>query len=93
MSYRPEASTEPASEPCSGGNPIFAALLILTVVTQTELALAFILAGVLLLLAKAPPRWLKSHAPFLTLAPWFMLAPACAGRLVHPAISADILAT
>jgi len=55
---------------------IFAVLLVLTVVTQTELALAFILAGLLALVAKAPPRRLKSRVPFLSLAPWFMLAPA-----------------
>ena len=49
---------------------IFAVLLALTVATQSELAIAFILAGLLVLLAKAPPRWLKERVPFLSIAPW-----------------------
>ncbi len=55
---------------------IFAVLLVLTVVTQTELALAFILAGLAVLLAKAPPRWRKARVSALALAPWPLLLPA-----------------
>ena len=55
---------------------IFAALLVLTVVTQTELAVAFILAGLLVLVAKAPPLWLKARVPFLAVAPWLAVVPA-----------------
>jgi len=55
---------------------IFAVLLVLTVATQTELALAFILAGLLVLLAKAPPRRLMARFATLALAPWPLLLPA-----------------
>jgi chromate transporter len=54
---------------------IFAVLLALTVATQSELAIAFILAGLLVLLVKAPPRRLKARAPALALAPWPALLP------------------
>jgi len=55
---------------------IFAALLVLTVATQSELALAFVLAGLLVLLAKAPPRRFKARFATLALAPWPALLPA-----------------
>jgi chromate transporter len=55
---------------------IFAVLLALTVVTQSELAIAFILAGLLVLLAKAPPLWIKARVPFLVVVPWFAVVPA-----------------
>src|SRR5215213_7887144 len=48
---------------------IFAVLLVLTVATQGELAIAFILAGLLVLLVKAPPRRLKVWGSMLGLAP------------------------
>jgi chromate transporter len=48
---------------------IFAALLIITVLTRAELAQFFILAGLLTLLVKAPPAWLKARIPFVGQAP------------------------
>ena len=55
---------------------IFAVLLVLTVATQSELAIAFVLAGLLVLLAKAPPRRFKARFATLALAPWPALLPA-----------------
>jgi chromate transporter len=43
---------------------IFAVLLVVTVLTRAELAEMFILAGLLTLLVKAPPAWLKTRLPF-----------------------------
>ncbi len=48
---------------------IFAALAAVTVVVQAELAVLFVLAGLLVLLVQAPPRWIKGHVPFLSLLP------------------------
>src|ERR671916_753520 len=52
---------------------IFAVLFIVTAVAQAELAEFFLLAGILVLLVKAPPAWLRARLPFLALSP---LAPA-----------------
>jgi len=43
---------------------IFAVLLVVTVLTRAELAEMFILAGLLTLLVKAPPAWLKTRMLF-----------------------------
>jgi chromate transporter len=51
---------------------IFAVLLIVTVLTRAELAEFFILAGILTLLVKAPPAWLKARLPFGVTAPAFI---------------------
>ena len=53
---------------------IFAVLLAVTVWAQAELAEFFILAGLLVMVAKAPPTWLVGRLPFLIVAPW-PLAP------------------
>jgi chromate transporter len=45
---------------------VFAALFISTVWLQAELAQAFIVSGLVVLVIKAPPRWLKSVAPRLS---------------------------
>ena len=41
----------------------------LTVLTRAELAQFFILAGLITLIVKAPPAWLKAHVRFLAQAP------------------------
>jgi chromate transporter len=46
---------------------IFAALLVVTVVTQAELAVIFILAGLLVICVRAFPRGLKDRLPFANL--------------------------
>src|SRR5215218_10332926 len=60
---------------------IFAALFAITVWAQAELAEFFLLAGLLVLLVKAPPRWLRSRLPVLGVA---------SGPLVLPALSATV---
>ncbi len=64
---------------------IFAVVGVVTVVTQAELAIFFILAGLLVLMVKAPPGWLTARLSFLTLTapgifvlPMVQVAPAAA---------------
>jgi chromate transporter len=49
---------------------IFVVLALATALLQTELAELFLLAGLLSLVIKAPPTWLKTRLPFLSLAAW-----------------------
>src|SRR5438128_624887 len=44
---------------------IFGVLAVVTVLTRAELAAFFILAGLLVLVIKAPPRWLQQRMPGL----------------------------
>src|SRR5215204_7593266 len=60
---------------------IFAVLFIVTAVAQAELAEFFLVAGLLVLLVKAPPRWLRSRLPVFGIA---------SGPLVLPALSATV---
>jgi chromate transporter len=48
---------------------IFAVLLVVTVLTRAELAQFFVLAGLVTLVVKAPPAWLKARYPFGLSAP------------------------
>jgi chromate transporter len=48
---------------------IFAAVLGVTSFTRTEIAWLFILAGLLVIVVRAPPRRLKKAFPFLSIAP------------------------
>jgi chromate transporter len=48
---------------------IFAVLLVVTVLTRAELAQFFILAGLVTLVVKAPPAWLKARFPSGLFAP------------------------
>src|SRR5215218_1190081 len=48
---------------------IFAVLFIVTAVAQAELAEFFLLTGLLVLLVKAPPQWLRSRLPVFGIAP------------------------
>src|SRR5918997_1633605 len=48
---------------------IFAVLFIVTAVAQAELAEFFLVAGLLVLLVKAPPRWLRERLPALAISP------------------------
>src|SRR5919112_458281 len=50
---------------------IFGALFVVTAVAQAELAEFFLLAGILVLLVKAPPQWLRSRLPVFGIAPGF----------------------
>src|SRR3954447_22783157 len=51
---------------------IFAVLFVVTAVAQAELAEFFLLAGILVLLVKAPPRWLRSRLPVFGIPPGFV---------------------
>ncbi len=55
---------------------IFTVLFAVTVWTGAELAQLFILAGLLALVVKAPPRWSRSRIPHLSVAPWPVALPA-----------------
>ena len=57
---------------------IFAAVLAATYFTRAELAWLFILAGLLVLVVRAPPQWLKRRLPFLSVAPLPLLVLAAA---------------
>jgi chromate transporter len=48
---------------------IFATLFVVTAVAQAELAEFFLLAGILVLLVKAPPSWLRARLPSFGLSP------------------------
>ncbi len=63
---------------------IFVALAGLTVWAQAELAEFFLLAGLLVLVVKAPPRWLKARLPFLGLVPAPLALPALAAAADAP---------
>ena len=68
---------------------IFTILFIVTAVAQAELAEFFLLAGILVLLIKAPPSWLRARLPFFGLSP---LAPALPLTvLAAAAAQADVL--
>jgi len=48
---------------------IFGVLFIVTAVAQAELAEFFLVAGLLVLVVKAPPRWLRERLPAFAVAP------------------------
>src|SRR5215218_2747741 len=54
---------------------IFGVLFIVTAVAQAELAEFFLVAGLLVLLVKAPPRWLRSRLPVFGVAPGILALP------------------
>ena len=54
---------------------IFTVLFVVTAVAQAELAEFFLVAGLLVLVAKAPPRWLKARLPFLSVSPAVLALP------------------
>src|SRR5215204_3770232 len=66
---------------------IFAVLFIVTAVAQAELAEFFLLAGILVLLIKAPPQWLRSRLPVFGVAPGVLALPILAATAVAAAQS------
>ena len=54
---------------------IFTVLFVVTAVAQAELAEFFLVAGLLVLVVKAPPRWLKARLPFLSVSPAVLTLP------------------
>jgi len=57
---------------------ICGALFVVTIWAQAELAEFFVLAGLLVLLIKAPPRRLRARLPWLAVAPPWLAVPAIA---------------
>jgi chromate transporter len=55
---------------------IAAVLFAVTALAEAELAEFFLLAGLLVLVLRAPPRWLKARLPFLAVAPAPLAIPA-----------------
>ncbi|MHB1413742.1 MAG: chromate transporter [Chloroflexota bacterium] len=70
---------------------IFTVLAVVTVLSQAELAQLFLGAGVMAVLVKAPPTWLRERAPHWVLLP--MLATAPLGQVLPVALgpSFDLL--
>src|SRR5215217_7509925 len=66
---------------------IFAVLFIVTAVAQAELAEFFLLAGILVLLIKAPPQWLRSRLPVFGVTPGVLALPILAATAVAAAQS------
>jgi chromate transporter len=54
---------------------IFAVLFIVTAVAQAELAEFFLVAGLLVLLVKAPPRWVRDRLPVFGVSPALLVLP------------------
>src|SRR5215216_5305910 len=61
---------------------IFGVLFIVTAVAQAELAEFFLVAGLLVLLVKAPPRWLRDRVPVFGVAPAMLALPLLAAAAV-----------
>jgi chromate transporter len=68
---------------------IFATLFVVTAVAQAELAEFFLLAGILVLLVKAPPAWLRARLPFFGLSPLALSLPLTV--LAAAAVQTDVL--
>ena len=54
---------------------IFAVLVVVTVLTQTELAWLFIVAGLLVLFLRAPPQWPRNRFQFKSIVIWPLSQP------------------
>src|SRR5215203_5669882 len=57
---------------------IFGVLFIVTAVAQAELAEFFLVAGLLVLVVKAPPQWLRARFPVFGVSPAVLLLPVFA---------------
>src|SRR5215212_9513564 len=68
---------------------IFAVLFIVTAVAQAELAEFFLLAGILVLLIKAPPLWLRARLPHFAVSPLVLVLPLTV--LAAAATQTDVL--
>jgi chromate transporter len=68
---------------------IFAVLFIVTAVAQAELAEFFLLAGILVLLIKAPPLWLRTRLPYFAINPLVLVLPLTV--LAAAATQTDVL--
>src|SRR5215203_423058 len=68
---------------------IFGVLFVVTAVVQAELAEFFLLAGILVLLVKAPPLWLRARLPYFAVSPLVLVLPLTV--LAAAATQTDVL--
>src|SRR5215203_109758 len=68
---------------------IFGVLFVVTAVAQAELAEFFLLAGILVLLIKAPPLWLRTRLPYFAVSPLVLVLPLTV--LAAAATQTDVL--
>jgi chromate transporter len=61
---------------------IFAVLFIVTAVAQAELAEFFLVAGLLVLLVKAPPRWVRDRLPVFGVSPAMLVLPVLTAAVI-----------
>src|SRR5215207_7651553 len=61
---------------------IFATLFVVTAVAQAELAEFFLVAGILVLLVKAPPRFLRDRLPVFGFSPAMLVLPVFAAAVI-----------
>ncbi len=70
---------------------IFLAVMAVTYFTRTELAWLFIVAGLLVLVVRAPPRWLKKRPRLLGFAPLPVVIPLWGGLALSIGPTAKVL--
>jgi chromate transporter len=61
---------------------IFVVLFIVTAVAQAELAEFFLVAGLLVLMVKAPPRWLRDRLPVFGVSPALLVLPVLTAAVI-----------
>jgi chromate transporter len=61
---------------------IFGVLFIVTAVAQAELAEFFLVAGLLVLVVKAPPQWLRARLPVFGVSPAMLVLPVLAAVVI-----------
>jgi len=66
---------------------IFGVLFIVTAVAQAELAEFFLVAGLLVLVVKAPPQWLRARLPVFGVSPAMLVLPVLAAVVIGERIN------
>jgi chromate transporter len=61
---------------------VFAVLFIVTAVAQAELAEFFLVAGLLVLVVRAPPQWLRARLPVFGVSPAMLVLPVLAAAVI-----------
>jgi chromate transporter len=61
---------------------IFGVLFIVTAVAQAELAEFFLVAGLLVLVVRAPPQWLRARLPVFGVSPAMLVLPVLAAAAI-----------
>src|SRR5215203_286378 len=61
---------------------IFGVLFIVTAVAQAELAEFFLVAGLIVLVVRAPPQWLRARLPVFGVSPAMLVLPVLAAAVI-----------